>query len=84
MKVSERLIHELLDLTRMYSVIPYNSIFLFVAYDEYRNIDFFESEILSKLNLDGFPMYVVDLVGEIKSELVMQELTIGDCKLGRL
>ena len=70
MKISESLQHELLELTRMYTFCPYNSIFLFVAYEQYHNLEFFNENIADVLTYQkGYPKYVLDLVGEIQQEL---------------
>lgn len=47
MGIPENLIHELLDLSRQYVNVPYNSIFMFVAYDDKRTLDFFDDNIYS-------------------------------------
>lgn len=70
MKISETLTHELLELTRMYAFAPYNSIFMFVAYQEYHNLEYFNEHIAKKLTrMVGYPKYVTDLVADIQQEL---------------
>ena len=70
MKISESLQHELLELTRMYAFCPYNSIFLFIAYEQYHNLSFFNDNIAGAISFSkGYPRYVIDLVNDIKNEL---------------
>ena len=70
MKVSETLTHELLELTRTFAFVPYNSIFMFVSYQEYHNLEFFNEHIANKLTrMLGYPKYVLDLVADIQQEL---------------
>ena len=45
MKISENLILELLELTRMYATVPCNAIFSFVAMEHNRHLDFFDKNI---------------------------------------
>lgn len=71
MKISEHLILELLELTRMYTTIPFNSIFQFVAFDDKKTIDFFDGNIyhpMTKGRTD-YGWKVVSILTEIRSEL---------------
>jgi hypothetical protein len=71
MKISEELIHELLELTRLFAHLPYNAIFMFVAYEDKRTFDFFNEKIYIPMT-EGMREYgsnVVALLNEIKSEL---------------
>ena len=71
MKISEPLILELLELTRMYVDIPFNSIFAFTALEQCRNLEFFESNIYTQM-IGGWRDYgpkVRGLLRDIYSEL---------------
>lgn len=71
MKISEPLIHELLELTRLFAHLPYNAIFIFVAYEDKQTLDFFYENIYIPMT-EGMRNYgsnVVALLNEIKSEL---------------
>ena len=48
-KISEPLIHELLETTKMYIGIPFNAIFMFVAYEQYKTLHFFEKMIYNQM-----------------------------------
>ena len=76
MKISEPLIHELLELTRMFAHLPYNAIFMFVAYEDKQTLDFFYENIyipMTEGRMD-YGVNVVDLLKEIKMELKVNEL----------
>lgn len=71
MKISEELTHELLELTRMFAHLPYNAIFMFVAYEDKRTLDFFYENIyipMTEGRMD-YGVKVVDLLQEIKFKL---------------
>ena len=71
MKIPEPLIHELLELTRMFAHLPYNAIFIFVAYEDKQTLDFFYENIYIPMT-EGSRDYgtkVIILLQEIKMEL---------------
>jgi hypothetical protein len=70
-KIPEQLIHELLELTRLFAHLPYNAIFMFVAYEDKQTLDFFYENIYIPMT-EGRVDYgsnVVALLNEIKVEL---------------
>jgi hypothetical protein len=74
MKISEPLIHELLELTRLFAHLPYNSIFMFVAYEDKRTFDFFDKNIYIPMT-EGRTDYgsnVDAVLREIRNELWKQ------------
>ncbi len=67
-----QLILDLLTMTRMYVDIPYNSIYTFVALDEYKTLDFFDKNIYSVMNTKkkfADDWWVMDVLDGIKKEL---------------
>jgi hypothetical protein len=71
MKIPESLIHELLELTRMFAHLPYNAIFIFVAYEDKQTLDFFYENIYIPMT-EGSRDYgakVIILLQEIKFKL---------------
>jgi hypothetical protein len=76
MKIPEPLIHELLELTRMFTHLPYNAIFIFVAYEDKQTLDFFYENIYIPMTEGSrdYGVKVVDLLKEIKMELKVNEL----------
>lgn len=80
MKISEHLIHELLDLTRQFANIPYNSIFTFVAYDSKKTLDFFDNNIYYPMTRgrNDYGYKIELLLVEIRTELLRGEPNEND------
>ena len=75
MKLSESLVLELLELTRMFQYLPYNAIFTFAAHEDKRTLDFFSESVYIPMT-EGRMDYghkVVELLDEIKQELIWLE-----------
>lgn len=75
MKISETLILELLELTRMYASLPYNAIFSFVAMEHNRHLDFFDANIYNVMinaRVD-YGWKTRSLLIEVRSELTKGE-----------
>lgn len=70
MTINEESIHNLLDLTRMYINIPVLAIFEFVARENSRNLQFFDTNILDRMyGRFSEDKYVMDLLLDIRKEL---------------
>lgn len=80
MKISEHLIHELLDLTRQFANIPYNSIFTFVAYDSKKTLDFWDNNIYYPMTRgrNDYGYKIESLLVEIRTELARSEYREND------
>ena len=73
MKISEPLIHELLETTRMYTNLPYNAIYTFVAYADKRNLAFFDEFTYDRM-LGGYGPNVSGILRDIRNELLKGEI----------
>ena len=72
MKISETLIHELLETTRMYANLPYNAIYTFVAYEDKRTLAFFDEFIYDRM-LGRYGPNVSGILRDIRNELAKGE-----------
>lgn len=72
MKISELLIHALLETTRMYTHLPYNAIFIFVAYDSKKTLAFYDEHIYNKM-LGRYGPNVSEILRDIRNELLKGE-----------
>lgn len=71
MKIPEPLIHELLELTRLFIHLPYNAIFMFVAYEDKQTLDFFYENIYIPMTegRTDYGVKVDTVLREIRNEL---------------